>query len=427
MEQSTEIKFAGDVSIDKVKVISSKGFFQDITAQVITVQYFEDIFSPFITGTLIVKDALDLLNLFPFVGEEFVELEISTPTLEDKSLKGTYYIYKMTDREIIGDREVIYQLHFISVEAIVDINKKMSKVYKGKVSDIVTGLLKDSLDGLETKKQFYVEETINNTKFISNFWSPVKNIMMCAKQAVNKNNVPNYVFFENRDGFYFISLDALYGAGIMSEFILDKYTRDDLPGGGSTRNIQEDYKRIQELSIPVAFDYVDRIRSGMLSSRAHSFDATKKTYVARNYNVFQKFDKQNHLNPNPLNSSSAIFKNNSAIVNIPRMYDSFSGWGDVTNFKTLQERVSQMQLATAHQIEIVVPGRTDYTVGQKVKITLNKMEPVSSDDIDITDKMFSGNYLISALNHVINREKHECTMELIKDSLQADVNKVGSK
>ena len=425
MDQTTNIKFAGDVSIDKIKVISSKGFFQDITAQVITVQYFEDIFSPFIKGSLIVKDSLDLLNLFPFVGEEFVELEISTPTLE-KTLKGTYYIYKMTDREIIGDREVVYQLHFISTEAIVDINKKISKVYKGKVSDIARNLLTDKLDGLETTKEFVVEETVNNTKFISNFWSPVKNIMMCVKNAVNKNNVPNYVFFENRDGFYFVSLDTLYSAGVMAEFVLDKYTRDELPGGGSARNVQEDYKRIQELSIPQAFDYADRIKSGMLSSRIHSFDATRKTYTAKNYNIFQKFDKQNHLNPNPLNSSSAIFKNNSAVLIYPRMYENFSGWGDVTNFKSIQERASQMKVAEAHSIEIVVPGRTDYTVGQKVNVTLNKMEPISTDDVDITDKMFSGNYLIAALNHVISREKHECTMELIKDSLQADVNKVGS-
>ena len=426
MDQTSNIKFAGDVVVNKVKVISSKGFFQDITAQVITIQYFEDIFEPFIKGTLIVKDSLDLVNLFPFVGEEYVELEISTPSLE-KTIKGTYYIYKMTDREIIGDREVVYQLHFISPEAIVDINKKVSKVYSGKVSDIVSKLLTEKVDGLETQKQFYAEETSNNTRFISNFWSPVKNIMMCAKNAVNMNGIPNYVFFENRDGFYFISLDTLYKAGVVAEFVLDKYTRDDIGGGKTVRNVPEDFKRILEMSIPMAFDYSERIKSGMLSSRIHSFDATRKTYTARNYNIFEKFDKQNHLNENSLNTNSAIFKNNSAVVVYPRMYENFGGWGDVTNFKTIQERASQMKVATAHQIEIVVPGRTDYTVGQKVNVTLNKMEPLSTEDTDIVDKMFSGNYLISAVNHVITREKHECTLELIKDSIQADINKVGSK
>ena len=97
MEKSQVLRNAGDVNIEKVKVISSNGFFQDITNQVIAVQVFEDLFSPFITGSLIVKDSLDLINLFPFVGEEFVELKISTPTLKSP-IEGKFYIFKMTDR-----------------------------------------------------------------------------------------------------------------------------------------------------------------------------------------------------------------------------------------------------------------------------------------------------------------------------------------
>ena len=55
-------------------------------------------------------------------------------------------------------------------------------------------------------------------------------------------------------------------------------------------------------------------------------------------------------------------------------------------------------------------------------MTLNKVEPVSKEDMDTTDKMFSGFYLISAINHYITRESHECNMELIKDSLQLNLD-----
>ena len=80
MQPNNPIRFAGDVSIDKVRIITSKGVYQDITAQVITVQIYEDLFSPFITGSLIIKDSLDLVNLFPFAGEEQVELDFNTIT-----------------------------------------------------------------------------------------------------------------------------------------------------------------------------------------------------------------------------------------------------------------------------------------------------------------------------------------------------------
>lgn len=423
MKSSQQLRFAGDVSINKVQVITPKGFFQDITAQVLTVQFYEDIFSPFITGSIIVKESLDLINLFPFVGEEYLELDITTPALKDSAIKGKYYIYKLTDRELLGDRAVIYQLHFISVEAVADLNKKVSRVFGNKVSELITPFIKDNIIGLESKKNVQIEPTLSNVKYISNYWSPIKNIMYLCEQAVNMNKTPNYVFFENRDGFYFISLETLYQNTMYQEFTYDKYTRDKLPGGGDIRNVNEDYKRISDISIPIGYDYMDRIRSGMLSSKQISYDVTKKTYSVKNYNMFQRFDQQKHLNKYPINSDKAIFRSNSTLINFPKDFGNFNGFGDVTNAKTFQERASLMKMAEANKLNITVPGRTDYTVGQKVGVVLNKIEPLSKNDRDTTDKMFSGYYIIAAINHHIDKAKHECHMELIKESSQLDMNR----
>ena len=422
MREGQSLKFAGDVSIDKVKIITSDGFYQDIAAQVINIQYYEDLFSPFISGSLIIKDSLDLVNLFPFVGEEFVELEITTPALQNGAIKGRYYIYKLSDRELIGDNVVVYQLHFISVEAVIDLNKKVSKVYTGNVANTIKSIVADKTDGLQSDKKVYAEETTRDAKFISNFWSPVKCINHLTELAVNRNSSPSYVFFENRDGFYFVSLDSLYASDVYQDFTFDKYTRDDLGNGKTVRNPQEDFKRITSVSIPVGFDYMDRIRSGAFASKSISYDLTNKKYNVRNYNMFEKFNKQNHLNKYAIASDRAIFRSNSLLVNYPRALNTFSGFGDTTNYKTFQERISLLKQAESNKIEIVVPGRTDYTVGQKVSVTLNKVEPVSKDDIDTTDKMFSGFYLVSAINHYITRESHECNMELIKDSLQLNLD-----
>jgi hypothetical protein len=423
MKPSSVLRFAGDVSIDKVRIITPKGFYQDVGAQVINVQFYEDLFSPFITGSLILKDSLDLVNLFPFIGEEFLELEISTPTLKENNIKGKYYIYKMTSREMTGDKSVVYQLHFISVEAVVDLNKKISKVFGDQISKLIKPFLTDKTYGLETTKKVYVEETSNNTKYISNYWSPVENIQYLAGQAVNKNGSPSYIFFENRDGFYFMTLETLYTNATFASFVYDKYTRDDRPGGGSVRNTTEDFKRILEISIPVAFDYMDRIRTGMLSSRQVSYDVVKKTYSAKNYNMFQKFDKQKHLNKYAINSDRAIFRANSRIINFPKDYGNFNGFEDVTNAKTNQERISLLKLSEANKLNITVPGRCDYTVGLKIALDLKKIEPLSKADKDTTDKMFSGNYIIAAINHYIDREKHECYMEIIKESSMIDMNR----
>jgi len=423
MKSSQVLRFAGDVTIDKVKIITAKGFYQDVGAQVINVQFYEDLFAPFITGSLILKDSLDLVNLFPFIGEEYLELEISTPTLDKNNIKGKYYIYKMTNREMSGDKSVVYQLHFISVEAVVDLNKKTSRVFGDKISKMIEPFIKDKTFGLESDKKVFIEETLNNTKYISNYWTPIENIMYLADTAINTNRSPSYVFFENRDGFYFISLERLYTNAVFQDFVYDKYTRDDRPGGGSVRNPEKDFKRILEISIPTSFDYMDRIRSGMLSSRQVSYDVTKKTYSAKNYNMFQRFEQQKHLNKYPINSDRSIFRAASRIINYPKNFGNFNGFGDVTNAKSNQERISLLKLAEANKINITVPGRCDYTVGQKIKLDLKRIEPLSKKDGDTTDKMFSGNYIIAAINHYVDREKHECYMEIIKESSMMDMNR----
>jgi hypothetical protein len=348
MEADKILRYAGDVSIEKCDIFTSGGLRQDIADQVIALTLFEDLYSPFLSGSLTVRESFDLVNVFPFVGEEMIEINVVTPTLSDKqNISGTFYIYKMTDRTLLGDKLVGYVLHFISVEAIIDLNKKISKVYSGKPEEIIKNLLTEQTNGLQTKKEIFTEPTNKDVKFISNFWSPAKCINYVTSLAVNKNDAANYVFFENRYGFYFISLDSLYANGVYQEFTKDGYTRDTLPGGDDARNIPEDYRRIENINVPVGFDYMDKIRSGVYSSKLISYDLNKKVYNSKNYNIREKYDKMNHLNPNPALGDNAIFRSNSLLINYPRDNANFSGYGDATNYKHLQDRISLMNLAEA--------------------------------------------------------------------------------
>jgi len=411
------LRFAGDITIDRVVVTTSRGVYQEIQGQVLQIQIFEDLFSPFITGILSLKDTLDLSNVLPLIGEETLELRVTTPQLGSK-IDGKFHIYKMADRVVLGDRAAGYELYFMSYESLVDTNKKNSKVYSGKISDIVPTFVKDKMDGLETDKKFIVEETRNSIKYISNFWSPVKNLTFLADNAISQSQSPSYLFFENRDGFNFKSLELLYEGQVFQQFIFDKYTRDQFPMGGNILNIDEDFKRISTYDIPVSYDYLDRLRSGMLSSKLMSYDSTKKTYTVRNYSAQTRFGSQKHLNPNPLFSSKATHRSNARQIVYPRAFETFTSFGDTTNAKIVQERISFLKMAESNKMIINVAGRLDYTVGKVVTVSMNKMQPISQRETqrDIADTINSGKYLIAAINHIITTQGHECSIELIKDS-----------
>lgn len=413
------LRFAGDVNIDKCVLTSANGTFQDITAQVMRIQFFEDIFSPFLSGSIVLKDALDFLNLFPLRGEEYLQLRISTPTLPRGNIEGTFHVYKMSDRTKLGDRVAAYELNFISIESLSDTNKRISKVYSGKISDIVGPFVMDKIDGLESSKQFVVENTRNTIKYISNFWSPVKNLSFLAENAISESQSPSFLFFENRDGFNFRSLEKLYKGDPIIEFTNDRYTRDNFPVGGNALNILEDYKRITDFDIPTTYDYMDRLRSGMLASKLMSYDSTKKTYTVRNYIAASRFDTQVHLNPNPLFTRAAPLRSNSMQILFPRAFETFTSFGDTTNAKIVQERISFLKMAEAQKMTITVPGRCDYTVGMTCNVRLQQTKPITQTDTQdmMVDKILSGKYLMAAINHIITPEGHECVMELVKDSL----------
>lgn len=421
MATDERLRYAGDVNVETAVLITAKGVYQNIANQVVGIQLFEDIFSPFITGTLIIKDSLDMLNAFPLSGEEYLWLNIKTPTMPKGNIEGKFYIFKMANREIVGDKSVVYELHFITQEAIVDMNKAISRAFDGKPSEIAKTLFTDKDIGLQLPEtKINTEETINSIKFISNFWSPTRCLKYLCDHAMNKKESPTYVFFENRAGYNFVSLDTLYtNDDIIEHFVYDNYARDKLEDGGDARNIAEDYRRISRIAVPVAHDYVDRVTGGMYSSRQYSFDVMSKNVSISDYDMFNDWTYLNHTNLYPVSTRNTLYKNKAKIINHQRHYDNFTDKGDSSNYAFLQRRVSQMKLTDAAKIEITVPGRTQYTVGQRCMVELNKMEPddgQKSKD-ETLDKMLSGAYIIGAINHYIDSERHECVMELFKDSL----------
>lgn len=417
---SEKIHVAGDVSIEDVTIISIRGHAQTILPQVAGIELYEDIFSPFITGKLYVKDAQDLQGLLPLVGEEVLRLKFRTPKIDEvHAYDDEYFIFKLEDKVKLKEREVAYVLHFMSKEAVVDMNKKISKAYSGRVSTIVEDICKKE-EGLQTLKPVNTEETSNEIKFISNFWSPSKCLQRCADHALNATGSPSYLFFENKHGLNFISLETLYsGTPIYQRFVWDNYVADIKPTGGSQRDLNKDYQRILDLQTPESYNYMDRMQSGMYGSEIITYDLLTKQYVHTAYKP--DFNEQKHLNKYPVYTARPPGGQKGVLIYNQNYFNNFEGYGDVTDSKFVQKRMSLLAQAEAYKITITVHGRTDYTAGQRVYVDIPKNTQVTATSKDV-DEIMSGNYLVSALCHYITRSTHSCVMELIKDSFMVDLN-----
>lgn len=427
MREEDKLSFAGDVKIDDCTLTSiASGNSLNITNQILSIQIFEDLFSPFMSGNIIMKESLDIINSLPITGQEWLDLQIRTPTFdESEDIKGRFFVYKVSDRDYVAERNVVYKLHFISEHALKDASTIISKGYKGKVSEIAKQILTDWVgeDNIGD-----IEETNNSNRYVSNFWTPSKNLNFLCNNAINMDDSPSYLSFQNREGFNFKSLHKMYKSDSKQMFNYNFKGRDILPTGQAVRLVDNDYKRINTIELPDSFDNVYKMTKGAFASTLHSYDVVSKEYKVDKFQYRDKFDdpKRAHLNEYPLTPTKMeeYFNPKASVLTDFRQYGIFNQYGDVSNYRVMQERISMLIQAEGISIRIVVPGRTDYTVGQKVEVEIMKPEPTSGNDEveEQRDNTFSGNYLIAAINHNINRERHECSIELIKDSWLKNVD-----
>lgn len=424
---SETVRYAGDIDIVHVSVISSKDQKHTITKQVDSFEIYEDLFSPFISGSMAIRDSHEFTSLLPFIGEEIIIITMKTPG--GFEYKKSFSIYKMGDRTEMSKDNVVFTIHFMSKEGIIDQNRKISKGFYGDIAKesgdcIVRKLVEDPL-GLNIKnsnekKPIVIENSISQTRYVSNFWSPVQNLNYLTELTVTESDKPSptYIFFENAKGFYFVSMESLYkntyGDPEIPKFIWSKIPPDEL-------DIEESYKHIINFDTPQTFDYMKRLQGGMYGTEVISYDILTKQYSHVGYKP--EFDKTSHVNKYTPQSKDPPTHNRSQVIYVPKYFNNYDDYKDTTSAKHIQNRLGLMSSAESFKLNIVVNGKTNYRVGQIVDINFplhTQMNEQLSKGRDMQDKVYSGKYLIAALCHKITKQKHVCTMEVIKDTYMVD-------
>ena len=85
---------------------------------------------------------------------------------------------------------------------------------------------------------------------------------------------------------------------------------------------------------------------------------------------------------------------------------------------TFQIRNSQFSQLDNFSVTFVVAGDSTKTVGDVVKLRIVSPEPMQSSPRTIWDPIYSGNYLVVGLKHMIDPEKFTTTMTAVKDTYE---------
>ena len=83
------INFAGEYNIQELKLFTSAGNVIDLSGSYMTMNIYEDIFSPCLTGDITVVDTNSIIMNAPITGQDYLSFKITTPSLEKKAIDFT--------------------------------------------------------------------------------------------------------------------------------------------------------------------------------------------------------------------------------------------------------------------------------------------------------------------------------------------------
>ena len=441
---------AGSFIIDQLVLVTSTGLSVDLLTSVMGLTLYEDIETSCITGTIMIQDSVNLASFGPIIGQEYLHLKIRTPSLKGAEStidfsKNVFIVNSLSSRQQLSRGTQGFVLSFVSQELIKDQRTKVTQSLTGTWSDIVKKMM---VEYLKTKKSVRVENTSGVKKFVAPNVRPLDIIRMAKEQAVsNFKDEPTFLFYETLKGFNFRTLASLYN----EKPVLNYNTV--VPGSNVERgiiNVERELQTILAYEIVSNSDSLVSYRTGVYASKLIVHDILSKKYTTNVYNYHDNFINEPHIVSGvtenirefPTVSSLPVDADGNRVSDFPArtfllptstsngmdsQHTSLNNSNSYTSYQPqdwLQRRTSSMkQLGGALGIDINVHGNTLVNVGDKVTVNIPNVSAIKGE---VLDTFFRGPFLIKTIRHDFNMtsspRKHEMTMNLVKDSLEKQLD-----
>lgn len=399
------LRLAGDYNLKRL-VISNETSSQDLSQMMIGLEIFEDIYAPGITGNIHINDAIDLYENMPIIGGETVDIEFTSDldgnTLpKDYDFKKKFFVTGIVNIEDgQNDHVKTYTIEFASKIYFENNLTKISKAYDGNVADIVESLFKT----MNLEDDIELERTIYSENFVVPRWTPIRTINYLAKHSLSLDNKdPSFFFYEDKDGFKFVSLSHLFKKGSSRTLTLKNNWIEG-------RSLESDPHVISSLNINQTPDLLAGMSSGVYGGTIHNVDILNKRFHSSSISYEDLFSNDTHLNKNPIPK----WKESSDYNH--RIFSRNSLGKNANDFRI--KRISKMNQINSYILTCKVPNYTRQKIGDV--ITLDIQSPARLAEIqgtEVPNETLSGNYLIRSIRHIIAQGGYDMIMEISKESL----------
>ena len=412
----------------------------DIKLGTISIDYYEDIFSPTITAKIRVvntgdsitkegsKERQSIYNGLPLrCGERLSRkiLDQGKANNNGKEKSGLNFtdpeknliVSSITDVISQSQRET-FLLNLVSQEAITNETTRVYKKYNDVISTSVEKILTDDKIGFKLDRSRYeIDPTTNEYKFIGNLRKPFTTLVWLASKSVpskSGSNTAGFLFYQTQDGFKFKSIDNL-----TKQRSKATYTYTEVNESSISRN--NDF-RILNYTIDRNQNLLEKLRLGTYSSIRVTFDPLN---FQMNQKTF-KFDESVVTDSlgNEITLPQISEDSNLTLKDVPsRVFSQVIDRGtidpDVSEKPNADPTQYQAQSAMRYNVlmtqllSVTVPCNTDLRAGDVITCQFPKL---SREDSERFDSDTSGKYIIKELCHHFDPNRSFTSMKLVRDA-----------
>jgi hypothetical protein len=426
IRQSTQFTIKQLALVTKVGSVDITGLYEEINL-------FDSVVMPCMSGNIVIRDAVGLTANLLLDGSEYIIVKITKDDLGNGThfnYDRTFRIYKQTNRKNINQNSEMYVLHFVSSELIFSEQQKINQHFKGNYHTLAKLVLNDYLKvPFQASKIGIMEPTSGIHSIIVPNLSPFNTMNWIIKRAVDMNGLPNYLFYQNKIGYNFVSLSTLLSAASIMDI---NFRPKNLPNINENEDsMGNEFTGARDYKILSQFNVLDSIRDGVYAGKFIGFDPLMRKKQTHKVNFNDIWDKSKHANK--YRSVSTAY--NRSGIDPGEMYD-----GKVSMFPFSSTRINNAytvknDIATAtiidnthnyilqrksifsnlmqNRIQITLPGNFALSSGFNVSLD---MKSRFNDNGEPNDDSVFGKYLIIASRHVIKYDRHETILEVATDS-----------
>ena len=435
---------ASDPSIFEIFTIKSADGKRsvDVRAGVVNFSYFEDVFSPMITATVLISstgnvmededgDMVSMYNGLPLRGGEKVSIKIPANSAGNVDLEFTekteneLFVASITNVLIDAESES-YTLNLVSREVITNETSRVGKKFPS--SEPISDSVKEIIEKyLKSKKKINVDETMNPYGFFGNMKKPFTILTWLAAKSVPGNSSgqsasAGYFFYETKDGYNYKSIDTL----VTEKPFFEKYTYS--PGIVDTQDPKKDFKILQ-YNVSRNQNLLNNLERGAYCTYRMYFNPVTFEFTTVEQGLFKVADyaeKMENLGDDFEVNLPPVDESGKTLEDLPSRFvtgvldfgiterkDKNSRKKNADPMEYKSQAMMRYNTIFTNTCTVTVPLNTNLVAGGIIDLVFAK---ITTDDQKVVDQKQSGLYMIKELVHFYESSGSFTKLKLIKDT-----------